>query len=185
MDGARRQFPDEPAKVAVVRCEKPRASARRNCSAMIVAVSSGLLCCLRRLGHVNAVFGASISGQIPEGRRRARFRWDMRPGKRSVRNWKNLYRGFLLQKQYAGKMAPDYLTISELPVKKVICASGPRMYQLLLAPRARSWPPNYLPAQAGSGATQIASSEKAQSRHAPATHTALSRPAISRKLVLK
>jgi hypothetical protein len=70
-------------------------------------------------------------------------------------------------------MAPDYLAISKLPVKKVICAFGRRMYQLLLAPTVRSRPRNLLSVpsttQAGSRATQVTSTEGAQSRHAPAS----------------
>jgi hypothetical protein len=73
----------------------------------------------------------------PRGRRSG-LRRDVKFGKRSARNWKNLYRGFLIWKQYVGNLASDYLEMSTLPVKKVICAFGPGVYQPLLPPPGRS-----------------------------------------------
>jgi hypothetical protein len=55
-------------------------------------------------------------------------------GKRSVRDCKNLYRSFLLRKQYVGNMASDCLAISTHPVKKVIYAFA--VHQPLLRQRA-------------------------------------------------
>jgi hypothetical protein len=86
-----------------------------------------------------AVFENSDLGVTREPRgRRSGLRRDVKFGKRSARNWKNLYRGFLIWKQYVGNLASDYLEMSTLPVKKVICALGPRVYQPLLPPPGRS-----------------------------------------------